>query len=312
MKLRGSLARPRFPLTRLGKIFAGQSGVRTGWRLGLFLLILLVPLVLEVFGFFALARHAPALVRPPYHPSLMLLNEVMFLGPVCLATAIMAWLEGRAFMRFGLRDRAWARRLASGLPLGIGCLVLLLGALRLLDAAYFGQGGLSLLGDLGYGAEWLAVSILVGITEEFMYRGYFLATLGGGIGFWPAAIVSSVLFALTHASNHGEAIIGLLQIFTIAMFFCFSLRRTGSLWCAIGVHAGWDYAQNFLFGTPDSGVRCYATLLSTVLHGSKWLSGGVVGPEGSPLSLAVPVLLALAIAWIYPPNIRADAGPAYR
>jgi hypothetical protein len=44
----------------------------------------------------------------------------------------------------------------------------------------------------------------------------------------------------------------------------------------------------------------YATLLTTTPHGNALLSGGNVGPEGSLLGLAVPLLLALVLNKIYP------------
>jgi membrane protease YdiL (CAAX protease family) len=301
MRLRGCLTRPRFAATRWGRIFAGPEGIRTGWRLSLFLLLLLCPLVPEYLGFVALSHHlSPALIRPPFHPLIIGINELIILVPLCIATFIMAYLEDKPFTRYGLQDRAWLQRLGLGLAMGVACLALLIGILGGLDLAYAKPGGLSGLADLRYGAEWWVVSVLVAFTEEFMLRGYFLATLAGGIGFWPAAFVSSALFALTHVPNKGEAIIGLLQVGAIAMLFCFSLRRTGALWCAIGIHAGWDFAENFLFGTHDSGRACYATLLTTILHGNPLLSGGDVGPEGSLFGLAVPLLLALILNKIYP------------
>jgi membrane protease YdiL (CAAX protease family) len=264
-------------------------------------LLFLAPLVPEYFSFIALSHHlSPALMRQPFHPLIIVINELIFLLPLCIATLVMAYLEGQSFVQYGLRDRDWQRRFGLGLVLGVGSLVLLLGVLRILDVAIIGPSGLSLAAALRYGAEWLAASMLVAFTEEFMLRGYFLARLASGIGFWPAAFVSSAIFALTHLPNNGEALVGLLQIGGIGMLFCFSLRRTGALWCAIGIHAGWDFAENFLFGTSDSARTCFGTLLTTVAHGNKLLSGGNVGPEGSLLGLAVPLLLAMLLNSIYP------------
>ena len=37
--------------------------------------------------------------------------------------------------------------------------------------------------------------LLVGLFEEFLFRGYMLYTLTSGVGFWPAAAITCLLFA---------------------------------------------------------------------------------------------------------------------
>ena len=38
-----------------------------------------------------------------------------------------------------------------------------------------------------YGLLWALAFLMVGLFEEFSFRGYLLYTLTAGIGFWPAA-----------------------------------------------------------------------------------------------------------------------------
>ena len=52
----------------------------------------------------------------------------------------------------------------------------------------------------------------------------------------------------------------------------------------------WDWAETFFYGVPDSGVVAPGHLLNPTFHGSKWLTGGSVGPEGSELVFAILVL----------------------
>jgi hypothetical protein len=135
--------------------------------------------------------------------------------------------------------------------------------------------------------------LLVGLFEEVSFRGYSQFTLARGIGFWPAALVLSCLFGLNHLRNDGEQWRGVLAAAFIAFFFCLTLRRTGSLWFAVGFHAAWDWGETFLYSVPDSGTVWPGHLLNSTIGGSEWLSGGSVGPEGSVLCFVV-----IAIAWI--------------
>ncbi|MDE1895463.1 MAG: CPBP family intramembrane metalloprotease [Rhodospirillales bacterium] len=155
--------------------------------------------------------------------------------------------------------------------------------------------GLSALEILGQGAAWLGVSWLIGFTEELAFRGYLLQTLARGMGFWPAALLTSLLFAALHITNAHETVIGIMNVFGAGMILCIALKRSFSLWWSIGFHAGWDYAENFIYGTHDSGQACAGALLNTLPRGPLWLSGGLAGPEGSLLGLGVEVLVAAGL-----------------
>jgi hypothetical protein len=120
------------------------------------------------------------------------------------------------------------------------------------------------------------------------------------IGFWTAAVVTSVAFAFLHGLNPGESRVGLLCAGSAGMMFAFSLWRTGSLWWAIGLHTAWDWTQSFLFGVADSGGISAHRLLSTHPIGPAWLSGGATGPEGSIFVLPVMFLIVLLAAFTLP------------
>jgi hypothetical protein len=146
---------------------------------------------------------------------------------------------------------------------------------------------------LRFASFWAVVFVFVGLFEEFLLRGYSQFTLARGMGFWPAAIALSCAFGLIHLRNGGEQWPGLLAAAFIGLFFCLTLRRTGTLWFAIGFHAAWDWGESFLYSVPDSGMLSPGHLLSSSLRGPAWLSGGSVGPEGSVLCFVV-----IAATWI--------------
>src|SRR5215471_3851037 len=134
---------------------------------------------------------------------------------------------------------------------------------------------------------------MVGLAEEFAFRGYMQFTITTGMGFWPAAVLMSLLFGLAHAGNPGESITGLASVVIFGLTFCLILRRTGNLWWAVWFHAGWDWGQTFFYGVPDSGVVPYHNLFNSSFHGPQWLTGGTVGPEASIFTPIILVLTAI-------------------
>ncbi|MGH9394805.1 MAG: lysostaphin resistance A-like protein, partial [Terriglobales bacterium] len=152
----------------------------------------------------------------------------------------------------------------------------------------------------------------VAFAEEFTFRGYALTTFTSGAGFWPAAIVLSALFGAVHLGNNGESAAGALEVGLIGLFFCFTWRRTGNLWFAVGMHAAWDFCESFAYGVPDSGVVTPGHLLEPSFHGSRWITGGSVGPEGSVWALAVVAALFVLFAMRFPQHPAAAAMPRPR
>lgn len=82
-------------------------------------------------------------------------------------------------------------------------------------------------------AAMLALAVLLApAAEEALFRGVFFASLRPAVGFWPAALGSSVLFASVHMA---PAQIG--GLFVLGLAFCWLYNRTGSLWPGVMLHA---------------------------------------------------------------------------
>ena len=127
-------------------------------------------------------------------------------------------------------------------------------------------------------------------------------------GFWQAAWVPSTLFGFVHTGNGGENWIGIFAAGAIGFVFCVSIRVTGSAWWAIGAHAGWDWAETYFYGTPDSGIVAKGHLLNTAMSGNPLWSGGANGPEGSLLILGILVLLLVWLLAVYGWRRRTQPG----
>ncbi|MGE4482140.1 lysostaphin resistance A-like protein [Acidocella sp.] len=274
-----------------GRWWRGAQGVKAGWRAALYVVLLMLVVAGEIWG---LARLHPPWLKPQAALSadFVMLNELFLLMPVLAATAVMARMEKRSVVSCGLEGRHVWRLLLKGLGVGIAALSLLEGLLLVSGhASLRWQGeGVHQIALSGFG--WLAACLLTGLTEELAFRGYIQQALTRGMGFWPAACATSLIFGGLHVTNQHESVIGILNVCGAGLIFCLGLWRTGTLWWSIGFHAGWDFSENFLFGTHDSGQSCAGALLDTLPHGAAWFSGGLTGPEGSLLGLGVECLVA--------------------
>jgi uncharacterized protein len=275
------------------KVFIGNNGLRAGWRLLLFIFaaaIIWVALenarAITVLFLGGMLRGG----RPGFGPSprsVVLGEGVLFLSLV-LAGAVMARIERRSFADYALPLRgAFGARFWFGALWGFVGLSALLLAIRAGHGLSFGTAAVGGTRLAAYAAVWAVAFLLVALLEEFLTRGYALYTLTTGMGFWPSAVLLSVIFGAGHLRNPGESWVGGLAAAFIGFFFCFTVRRTGDLWFAIGLHAMWDYSESFLYSVPDSGVMVQGHLLNSSLHGPAWLTGGSVGPEGSALVFVV-------------------------
>ena len=283
---------------RAAWIFLGSQGLRGGWRVLIFLALLVIIVLASIRLFHVFGIHQPTGM---ISPGISLISETVLLVSLMIATGVMGRFERRSFATYGLPlAKGFPRKFIPGAIWGVVPLVLLLLTLRSLGDLDFVGPELPIRTLLRFGLLWALVFILTGIFEEFAVRGYPQFTLTRSIGFWPAAVITSLILGLAHAGNSGEAILGLIGVFGVGLLACLMLRRTGDLWFPIGFHFSWDYAESFIFGVPDSGNVAVGHLLSTNMHGSKWLTGGSVGPEGSVLAFVLLVLTALAFNRAYP------------
>jgi membrane protease YdiL (CAAX protease family) len=288
-------------------VLVGSGGLRAGWRL-----VLYVGLVAILrFGIGALGRQlVRAGVLPgggpggQMQPGILSIFEALTFAMVLIPAIAMGRFERRTLADYGLPwRRAGLKLLATGGLWGLALVSAVIGGIALFHRYDLGRLTLSGPRIVEYGLAWIGAFTLVGLFEEFTFRGYTQFTLASGIGFWPAAIVLSAAFGAAHLANPGEGWVGALQVFWIAMFFCLTLRRTGNLWFAVGAHATFDWGETFLYSVPNSGIVATGHLTSSTLHGDRWLTGGTVGPEGSVICF---VCVGIAIA-LFARLYRGDA-----
>jgi membrane protease YdiL (CAAX protease family) len=122
----------------------------------------------------------------------------------------------------------------------------------------------------------LANTMLVGWSEEVMFRGVWLRGLFRSFGIWAAILGSSLIFGAIHVLNvflTGDLRGAVLQAgaaFLSGVFLAAVRLRTGSLWTGIVLHGLWD-AGTFLVA---AGATATATPAPSALgdYGSILLS----------------------------------------
>jgi len=270
-------------------IFRGNHGWRAGWRFALFLAIYL-----------AAGKALDSILARIHFPDRsftwlsILLNYLLDFAFISAIAYLMSRIEREPFSSYGLPlvpdagTLLWKGALWGFVPSAV-----------ILVPVYLAGGctyyGLALPGRelVFYAIAWAAAMLALGFGEEFLFRGYALKTLAEGIGFWPAAILLSSIFGLVHLLfKPHEDWIDTISVALYGVFWCLTLRRTGSLWFAVGFHAASDYADMIVFAEPNSGndgKPIPGHLFDFRFHGPDWLTGG---PRGTEASLLVFVILA--------------------
>jgi uncharacterized protein len=282
-------------------VFKGSGGVRSGWRFaGFMVIVLALVLLFEGFAERPIAAFLH-LDQNTLNAETFLLDEVLIFSAVFVATAIAARLECRSIFSYGLpAGDAFRRKYWDGIAIGV------LSA-GLVGVAMYATGGFVISGFGLRASEWItlpiiwaAAMVLLGLAEESWFRGYPLVALARGTGFWPAAVISSLVFGSLHLTKPDENFIDIFNIVVLGLIMCFALRRTGSLWLPVGFHTAFDFMQFFVIGTRNGGAQPMGTLLRATFPGPAWINGGPLGTEASYFMLPTMALIFVYINYRYP------------
>ena len=291
-------------MSDLQRLLFGDDGkLRPLWRAAIFCILtfwllplLFFPLVVRIATWFQLKLALTA--------GVIVFVETEYFLIALIPTAFFAWYEGRRIDSYGLMlGRAFGAPTWEGIAAGVvavgavGIAMLALGGMQVHGLAAAPNAlALSVL-------AWIGANICVGISEEFWFRHYLLATLWKSIGFWPASAVIALAFAAIHYFNKpGENIWDVITLISFSMVLCYSVLRTGALWFAVGFHGAFDFMQLVVIGTPNGGQVPVGRLFDTTFQGPAWLTGGSLGTEASLLMYPMIALVWLYIRLRYPPS----------
>lgn len=162
-------------------------------------------------------------------------------------------------------------------------------------------GGLEIDGVRGLGRFWsmASLSIASGLFEELLFRGVLFRQVERALGSWGALSVTSAFFGLAHLANPGATWFAAVAIaFEAGILLGAAYMLTRRLWLAVGLHAGWNFTQGWVFSVPVSGGKAPEGLLIVQRHGPDWLTGGAFGLEASAVAMAVATAAGCVLLWV--------------
>jgi membrane protease YdiL (CAAX protease family) len=205
-------------------------------------------------------------------------------------------IEVRKVCSMGVKKAKFFQNYLPGVAIG---LVLMTAAVLL--GALFGIHTVKLSNDINIVmiALYFIGYIIQGMSEEFIFRGYFMTTIGGsGKHTLVAVAISSVAFSLAHATNPG---FGPLPFFNIALFGAFAalyMILFENIWGVCAIHSIWNFMQGNFYGISVSGTGENPSVFRTTAKSSSaFLTGGKFGIEGSILTTIVLLIATAAVVY---------------
>ena len=103
--------------------------------------------------------------------------------------------------------------------------------------------------------DWLNTILLVGITEEIVFRGFLLRKLMDTYKFWIANIMTSLLFVIIHFPiwlydglfEFPYIVSAIVQVFLLSIGFGFVYKKTSSLWSVIMIHSLYNLVVSLFY-----------------------------------------------------------------
>ena len=204
------------------------------------------------------------------------------------------WTEGRCVGDLPMRRLAGD----TGLGFGIGIIyfIVVTGFMALVGCYRVG----SVSWDWNALARDLFAFLVVAVGEEVLFRGIVFRMIDDQWGTAVSLIASALIFGFVHIGNDNATVWSSLAIAIEAgLLLAAAYKWSGTLWLPIGIHWSWNYFQGPVFGFAVSGNGT-PSVITPVIQGSDWLTGGSFGAEASIPALVLG--MALAIVFLYIPR----------
>lgn len=141
--------------------------------------------------------------------------------------------------------------------------------------------------DLWQEFAWVTLSTFFpSIAEDVVTRGFWARLPGWQWTAWRFVMFSSLVYVLNHIYRLGNGPTEWLMLFCYGFAYATAFWRTGTLWAAVGLHWGWNFAGMTLgewWSTPRPGSGWW---LSSAAH--LLLAGACLLLINRPVGVAVP------------------------
>lgn len=224
--------------------------------------------------------------------SAVLVGSAGMLGTYALAVR---FGEGRAARE--IDPKRAPRELALGIAIGGAIMAIIIGVMW--SAGWVVIAAAPITGV----AEAMKQAIQSAVIEETLMRIIIFRMLWRAFGVWPALLSTAILFGGLHLANPDASLFGAICLIAGEGIGAGLYLLTGRVWISIGMHAGWNFALGWLFGSAVSGLDSFVSgpLRMHPAEGvAPLLSGGGFGPEASVAAFVVSLagsLICLTLAW---------------
>lgn len=194
----------------------------------------------------------------PIGPALMLLTLV-------LAWPVGRWIDGSGWRAFGLVRRRWFGLLVAGFVLA-GLAKLAAEALALgLGIEELAPMAAPPLAAVALG---LVTTFVPSLAEDILTRGFLLRFTPKPLGFWFYVLASALLYTINHLWRLDWGPSEQIRLFCLGLAYAAAAYRFNSLWAAVGLHWGWNFANVLLASAWPGPVLDVASgrLISAALH----------------------------------------------
>lgn len=195
------------------------------------------------------------------------------------------FIEARYLSSMGIRREKAVIHYFQGLAVGI----ILMTAIVLLSVV-FGINSISFCNNINFGliAFYFAGFLIQGMSEEFIFRGYLMNTLGSRHHTAVAVGVSAAAFSLAHITNPGFNFLVFINLALFGTFASFYMIAFDDIWGVCAIHSIWNFTQGSFYGISVSGTGNTESVFRTVsVSSSVIMTGGNFGIEGSIITTVV-------------------------
>lgn len=254
--------------------------IRSGWRIGIFLLIATACSWIIAGPIIWLLKQIPdfSVQTPGIYVTYFAMTVATWL--------VLRFVDKRPFTSVGLVFNAtMGKELFQGALLGSGMISVIFVAEYATGMVYIEFRDISFQQGMFIFLNSMFLYIAVGYGEELLFRGYLFQTFAEGTNKIVATLAISLFFALAHSRNPNVSLFGLINVGLAGIWLSIAYVKTKALWLPIGLHISWNFFQGFVYSYPVSGTTSENEQIGkAIVSGPDWITGGTFGPEGGALA----------------------------
>lgn len=212
-------------------------------------------------------------------PRIMISMLISTVAGTLLSIFYCRFIEMRTVSSMGVRKR----RLVPNYFIGIGVGLLMMTTITMLTVLS-GANSIKLCSDINVKIILLFLLgfFFQGMSEEFIFRGCLMNSVGGKHSPYLAIAISSVAFAAAHLANPGISVLAMINLTLFGVFAAVYMIYFDDIWGVCAIHSIWNFSQGNIFGISVSGSVNAESVFRTVNKSdSAVLNGGNFGIEGS-------------------------------